>query len=138
MNDLKLILVRGLPGSGKSTIARSLSDGTWTRHLETDMYWINTITGEYEFVPERIKDAHLWCQKGVDHILNQGYSVAVSNTFTQKWELQPYFEIAKKYGIIPQVILCQNQFKNIHNVPEEVLVKMKDRFEYDISELFED
>lgn len=138
MSDLKLILVRGLPGSGKSTLARSLADGEWTYHYETDMYWVNTRTGEYEFVPERIKDAHQWCIDETYNCLSLGYNIVVSNTFTQKWELLPYFQIAKYYGIIPQVILCQNQFKNIHNVPEDVIRKMEDRFEYDIRSLYAD
>jgi hypothetical protein len=61
----------------------------------------------------------------------------VSNTFTTKKELQPYFDIAKEYGIIPTVILCQNSFGSVHNVPEETLKRMADRFEYDIGELYE-
>lgn len=133
----KLILVRGLPGSGKSTLAKSLPEHrTKMFHFESDMYWINTVTGEYEFVPERIKDAHEWCQDNVWNHLNLGYSVVVSNTFTQAWEMQPYFDMAKEFGIVPQVILCQNQYGNTHNVPDEVLEKMKARFQYDISELF--
>jgi hypothetical protein len=44
--------------------------------------------------------------------------------------------MAKLRGITPEVILCQNQFGNIHNVPAESLKRMQDRFQYDIKELF--
>jgi hypothetical protein len=60
----------------------------------------------------------------------------VSNTFTTRRELKPYFNLAKEFGIVPVVYLAQNQFQNVHNVPAEKLQKMRDRFQYDISELF--
>jgi tRNA uridine 5-carbamoylmethylation protein Kti12 len=137
MNDLRLILVRGLPGSGKSTIAKTIAQDGTIKHLETDMYWINLKTGEYEFDMNHLADAHEWCQNNTAMWLGMGTSIVVSNTFTTKRELYPYFTIAKVYGIVPQVILAQNQFDNVHNVPQAVLDRMKDRFEYDISELFE-
>jgi hypothetical protein len=101
------------------------------------MYWINLKTGEYEFDMNHLADAHEWCQNNTAMWLGMGTSIVVSNTFTTKRELYPYFTIAKVYGIVPQVILAQNQFDNVHNVPQAVLDRMKDRFEYDISELFE-
>ena len=41
-------------------------------------------------------------------------------------------EWLKEYGIVPQIITCEGSFRNIHNVPEEVIEKMKARFEYNI------
>ena len=51
--------------------------------------------------------------------------------------MEPYFKIAKDHGIVPIVYLAQNQFQNVHGVPEEVLKKMRVRFEYNIEPLFE-
>jgi hypothetical protein len=68
--------------------------------------------------------------------LDKGINVVVSNTFTTINELKPYFEMAKLRSITPEVILFQNQFGNIHNVPAESLKRMQDRFQYDIGELF--
>lgn len=129
-----MILVRGLPGSGKSTIAKNLIGWYW--HLETDMFWMKD--GEYKFEPTRLREAHQWCQNETRTILTRGFSPVVSNTFTTKKELKAYFDIAKEFGIVPQVILCQGQWTNVHNVPENVLNQMAGRFEYDISSLFED
>ena len=126
-----LYIVRGIPGSGKSTFAKSLG-GT---HFEADMFFMKD--GEYKYDMFKIKEAHKWCQEQTDRVLAEGEMVVVSNTFTTKKELKPYFELAKKYNIIPTVILCQNNFGSIHNVPEETIEKMKQRFQYDISELFE-
>jgi uridine kinase len=129
-----LILVRGLPGSGKSTVAKNLASSTmgYTRHIETDMFW----GSNYEFDISRIKEAHAWCQSETEIWLNDDNIVIVSNTFTTAFELLPYFDIAKKYNVRPQIILCQGSFGSIHNVPAEVLEKMAARFEYNIDHLF--
>lgn len=134
-----LTLIRGLPGSGKSTLAKSLcyDDTTkWGKHLEADMFFVDRVTNEYKFDPTKIKAAHEWCQKTVDISLGYNFEVFVSNTFTTLKELRPYFLLAKKHGIIPQVILCQGNYGSIHDVPEETLQKMKARFQYDIKELY--
>ena len=129
---MKLILVRGLPGSGKSTIAMNLIGWYW--HLETDQFWMKD--GEYKWDASKLGEAHDWCQSETRKLLTRGFSPVVSNTFTTKKELKPYFDIAKEFDVVPQVILCQAQYGNIHNVPDETLKKMKARFEYDISELY--
>jgi hypothetical protein len=55
----------------------------------------------------------------------------VSNTFTQEWEMEPYFELAKTYGYKVFSIIVENRHggENQHEVPEEVLTKMRERFE---------
>lgn len=131
----KLILLRGTPGSGKSTLAKMLISGTDTKHIEADQYFM--IDDKYNFDITHIGLAHKWCQDMTDTYLTQGYNVVCSNTFTTKKELKSYFEIGEKHEIVPNVIVCQNEFENIHSVPEETLKKMKERFTYDISSLFE-
>jgi len=121
---MQLILIRGLPGSGKSTLAKSLG----FTHFEADMFF-----GEdYQFDAIKLKDAHAWCQQSTEEALANGQNVVVSNTFTQAWEMEPYFKMAKKWGVKPQVILCQGKFKNIHNVPENAIERMRQRFQYDV------
>jgi predicted kinase len=128
----KLILVRGLPGSGKSTFAKSLIG---FNSFEADQYFYKD--GVYKFDINYLCEAHERCQVLTDEYLEAGQNVVVSNTFTTKRELVVYFEIAKKHGIIPSVVLMQNTWGSIHGVPAETLQKMKNRFCYDISDLFE-
>ena len=133
-----MTLIRGLPGSGKSTLAEEITSATddFAVHLEADMYHINH-NGIYCFDAESVRASHKWCQEETEFNLMLGYHVVVSNTFTTLKELRPYFEIARKFDIVPSIILCQNNYGDIHNVPGETFRKMKERFQFDISSLFE-
>ena len=133
-----LYIVRGLPGSGKSTFARKLV-GSDFLVCEADKYFIDKETGEYKFDGSKIKDAHRYCHDLVETYMkdsmvnNQWYrNIAVSNTFTQEWEMQPYFELAKKYGYTVFVTIVENRHggKNIHGVPDDKLEIMNNRFEF--------
>ena len=123
-----LILVRGIPGSGKSTTAKRLiSEGLVDAHFEADMYF--EVNGEYVFDPSKIKDAHAWCQKETDAALAAGKKVVVSNTFVKKWEAATYFELAAKHAVEVEVIVATGNYQNVHSVPEEVILRMKTNWE---------
>lgn len=132
----KLYLIRGLPGSGKSTLAKNLLNSFTAYRFEADMYFVDDY-GNYNFDANKLRFAHEWCKEQTRKHLDKDDTVIVSNTFTTIKELKPYFEIAKEFGITPIVIHCQNQFQNVHNVPEETLIKMKARWCNDLTPLFE-
>lgn len=132
-----LFIVRGLPGSGKSTFAEKLV-GSDFLVCEADKYFIDVTTGEYKFDTSKLKDAHRYCYDIVemymaDSLVNDQFyrEIAVSNTFTQEWEMKPYFELAEKYGYMVFTIVVENRHngKNVHGVPEDKLEIMKNRFE---------
>jgi predicted kinase len=129
----QLIIVRGIPGSGKSTFASSLG----IPHYEADQYFVGA-DGVYRFDFSKLGEAHRQCRVSVGKALLSGKSVVVSNTFTTLNELRPYFEGAKEYGIIPTVITMNGDFGSIHGVPEDKMQAMRDRFCHDISPLFEE
>lgn len=132
---VKLFLVRGLPGSGKTTKARKLAVQHSAIHLEADHYF-EVILGDaipvYGFVGSLVGEAHNRCKQLATHWLRAGYPVVVSNTFTIKWEIEPYYEMAKKLGIEYEVVTCTGDYGSVHNVPEAALQKMKDRWEDDV------
>lgn len=126
----KLILIRGLPGSGKSTFAKYLQDKDENLvHFEADMFFEADETGEYVFRPERLPNAHEWCKNMTAAALEIGQDVVVSNTFTQKWEIDPYAQIANQYGAELVIIKMETQFQSIHGVPEKKIEQMKRRWE---------
>ena len=130
----KLYIVRGLPGSGKSTFALDLV-GSDFLVCEADKYFM--VDGEYKFDGSKLKEAHESCRNLVetymkDSLVNDQFyrEIAVSNTFTQEWEMQPYFDLAKQYGYMVFSIIVENRHggSNQHNVPAEAIQRMKDRF----------
>jgi predicted kinase len=131
----KLYIVRGLPGSGKSTFAEALV-GSDFLVCEADKYFMQD--EEYKFDGSKLKEAHESCRSLVetymkDSLVNDQFyrEIAVSNTFTQEWEMQPYFDLAKQYGYMVFTIIVENRHGGVnqHGVPDEALTRMKDRFE---------
>ncbi len=132
-----LYILRGLPGSGKSTLANTIVDTIAV--CEADQYFVDKETGEYKFNPDEIKIAHQWCRDEVEKRMayNQDtygldYSeIVVSNTFTQEWEMEPYFKLAEKYGYRVFSMIVENRHggKNAHGVPDEKVELMKNRFQ---------
>jgi predicted kinase len=129
--DKKLYIVRGLPGSGKTTFAKTLGGV----HFESDQYFM--VDGEYKFDVTKLKNAHSWCQTQVSNAMLLNYTaninnvIVVSNTFTQEWEMTPYVEMANEWGYTVFTIIVENRHggKNIHGVPDDKLEIMKNRFE---------
>lgn len=125
----KLVLIRGLPGSGKSTLSADLDGGEDINdfhHFEADSFFMQN--GVYIFDQSKLGAAHKWCQSSTESWLALGESVIVSNTFTTLKELSPYINIARVYNINPIVITCTSDFGNVHNVPQEAIERMKARW----------
>lgn len=121
-----LYLIRGLPGSGKSTLALKLASKFNCPYYEADMYFIND--SKYLFNAAALYHAHKWCMKNVFTHMQENESVIVSNTFTTYKEMKPYLKKAKSLYYRVVVIECSGQFENIHDVPEETIQRMKDRW----------
>ena len=122
-----LILIRGLPGAGKTTLAEKLV--VKQNHLEADMFHMRR--NQYQFEYDLIENAHEWCRLETERKMRSGYHpIVVSNTFTTNDEMKLYIELAKKYEYNYQVIAIENiPFESKHNVPQDVIDKMQDRWE---------
>lgn len=128
---MKLTLIRGLPGSGKTTYAKCLlyvNGQQNTLHYEADQ-WFEDADGAYHFDAKLLPKAHKWCQTHAELALKAGFNVIVSNTFTQLWEMQPYIDMTKHYNAKLEVITCDGDYPNVHGVPDDVIQLMKNRWE---------
>ena len=127
----RLYLIRGLPGSGKSTLASKITDNVF----EADQYFY--VENRYCFDGSKLKEAHSQCRKNTERCLAAGGTCAVSNTFSQLWEMEPYIDLAKRFDVFLVVIdLFDSGLsvdvlvdRNTHDVPKHVIQSMKERWE---------
>jgi hypothetical protein len=134
-----LYIIRGLPGSGKSTLGVKLADTYMDYHPKfggTKHYsyaaddWFTDHEGNYNFVPEELSQAHEDCNARVRGAMMSGVeNICVCNTFTQAWEAAPYFKLAGDFRYITVVLECQSEFGNIHGCPQEKINEMAGRWE---------
>ena len=59
MNNKCLYILRGLPGAGKSTLAKNVG----AVYFEADMFFMEG--NEYKFDNTKLRKAHDWCQNQV-------------------------------------------------------------------------
>lgn len=122
-----LVLVRGLPGSGKSATATIIADDFDGMHFEADMWQMTD--GKYDWQPGRVRESHRSCLAATEAALSRGISVAVSNTFTRLFEMEEYIKLAKKYDVDFYVVKADGPWTNVHNVPTGVLHAMAQRWD---------
>jgi uridine kinase len=116
-----LIILRGLPGSGKSSLASLIADDE--NICCADDFFTND--GVYKFDKTKLSEAHSWCQtKARLRMVNGNTPVVIANTCTTEKEMAVYIELAK-YVIVEN----RHNGTNVHNVPENILEAMKKRFE---------
>ena len=124
-----LYIIRGVPGSGKSTIAKTMvASGDIDCFFEVDMFF--ELGGSYSFDRSKISQAHAWCQDQVRAAIARGQRVAVSNTFVKRWEAKAYFDMAAEAGIEVVVITAKGRYDNVHGVPPEVVERMLANWEH--------
>jgi len=127
----RILIMRGLPGAGKST---------WARRNHPDAHICSADTffvgedGEYRFDGERISEAHAWCLRSFAEILSsmEGGSpevIIVDNTAIRAWEISPYYNLARAYGHEVRIVHVSCDIptaheRNIHGVPLERIEKM--------------
>ena len=130
---MTLYLVRGLPGSGKSTWAKERFPAFI--HLEADMWFIDN-EGNYNFNQDNLHIAHRWCQDTTRILLRNGFNVIVSNTFTTLKEMKYYVDLSEDLYVPLKVYSMTTMFGSVHNVPNETIKRMKQRWQKYEGELF--
>ena len=145
--NAEIIIIRGLPGAGKSTLADSIAHGLPV--CEADKYdglYSTDADGTVHFhggdkvngVP-MIALAHQACQEACRISLRENGRAIVANTFTQGWEFAEYIQIAEEYGARIVVVDvfdggCSDEVlaaRNTHGVPLAGIKAMRARWEGD-------
>jgi predicted kinase len=124
MTQQKLTLVRGIPGSGKSTYAKSLN----SKLVEADQFFIDQ-DGTYQYDNTLIKDAHNWCKLETKRLLKAGFNVVVANTFVKNWEMKFYKSLADEMRLEFEVVEMKGNYQNVHGVSDVIVARMASQFE---------
>lgn len=134
-----LIIVRGLPSSGKSTIAKLLIANSGIA-ICADEY-LTTPDGEYCFSKMNFIEAQKMCKKDCELLMHDGVSpIVIHNTMAEAWESKDYFEYAEKFGYQTHVLNlydagCNDQelaTRNTHAMPSHLIQKMRQKWNIDI------
>ena len=84
--------------------------------------------------------AHTANQEKAESLMSNGaMNVVVPNTNTQRWEFQPYLDLASKFGYRVTVLSIfdggatdqELLGRNTHGVPLDAISDMRERFEHD-------
>jgi len=135
----RLYIMRGLPGSGKSTIAKELA-GNLGQCFATDDYWYIE-DGSYQFNIDKLKEAHAWNVRRVEQAIESELPIIVIDNCNTK------LEYLKNYALIIEAALLKDYYveiipanslwafdinelvlKNTHLVPREIIQKMADEW----------
>lgn len=122
----KLVLIRGLPGSGKTTLAKSMMDNN-SVHCEADDFFMKD--GKYSFDPSGLGEAHSACFVKARNAMLAGKTAIVSNTFTTLAEMEPYISFAKSKGIEVEVLEATGNYQSVHDVPPHSIDRMRKRWQ---------
>ena len=135
--DRILYIMRGCPGSGKTTLARELR-GETGRVFSTDDFFVQS-DGEYVFDPKKVAVYHKRNHDMAREAISEGVSpVVIDNTNTTAWEMRPYVETGLRHGYKIQFVEPdtswrydpdQLSLKNSHGVPLESIKRMLKRFQ---------
>jgi len=138
-SNKKLILMRGISGSGKSTKASQLSKGGVV--FSTDEFFYSD--GKYVFDSNKSPEYH---KKNVDRTedaMNRSMSpIVIDNTNITASAMKPYVELADKYGYDVSFAKPETAWawdaeelakRNSHEVPLERIQTMLATFEHNIT-----
>lgn len=137
-----LVIIRGLSGSGKTTLAEQICDASQEDRIAiaADDFFYDE-DDVYRFDAEQLKDAHEWCKQEVESCMVQAFNIiAVHNTFTRRWEVEPYIELANKHGYQVSVVSLfdagmndvQLAKRSLHGIPVSSVRAQRNRWEEDI------
>ena len=135
MKNHKVIILRGLPGAGKTELCKSFREHTY---VSMDLYWKRD--GQpYRFEKSEMRTAVAWTHTKFYEALRDGQEkesalIVVDNTHKRTWEMEFYYNAAARAGWDVQIVRVEADImvcmqRGQHPVPADKMLEMRDRFE---------
>ena len=132
--NMKVIILQGVPGSGKSFYANELVAGVKSVICSADDYFYELGGGtKYAFDASKLGAAHGACfRRFIGAVRSEVPVVVVDNTTTTVTEIAPYVLGGEAYGYEVEIIqvLCDPEVaaaRNTHGVPAKAIIMMAGR-----------
>lgn len=107
---MKIYIMRGVPGSGKTRWCRSYMNALPVDkrvcYFSADRYMIDA-SGKYDFKPERLSEVHNKCfmdYVSMFSVTDQLFAAFVDNTNLKVFEIAPYYRLAEVFGHEVEII----------------------------------
>lgn len=122
----KLYIFRGLPGSGKTSLARKLAPLV----IENDMFRYDEHM-EYVFDSDDTLTVHRKVMDLFEYAVRHLKlpAIAVANVHTKVDHFRRFVDLAKKHGYKVTVYEMYGHYENTHHVPDQVVRSMAESFE---------
>lgn len=143
MSKPKVLIMRGIPGSGKTTWVKNFIKTTcpdnhpaiyYALVYSADDFWIQP-DHSYRFDPKRIGEAHTdcfkrFCKAVESYRITEGPDyIVVDNTNIRAYEIAPYIAVANLYGLEHEIVTIWTDpavamSRNVHDVPSQIILHM--------------
>lgn len=124
-----LMILQGVPGSGKSAFARKLMTKTINAVIVSTDEWHHGLTGKYEFKADKIGSFHQAAQQKCRTLLKLGCVVILDNTNILNSHIKPYVQMAVEMGVAVKFQRLEGNFESSHNVPVDIIKRMRESME---------
>ncbi len=128
-----VIILRGAPGAGKSSLSTLLSVHAGAKIVSTDKHL--QVDGRYDWSPAALLTAHEKCFADFTSALcMEREIIVVDNCNSRSRDMARYAASAKAHGYVVRQIIVENTHggRSVHNVPEHIVERAKQRIRSNI------